>query len=644
MSEGERRLAAIMFADIVGYSLISARNERKALEQVAELRSLFQGVLPRFDGRVVKTMGDGFLVEFASAVKAVDCATEAQRELARVNVDRAAEDVLRVRIGIHVGDVIHSEGDVLGDAVNIASRVQALADPGGILVTRQVFDQVKGKVESGMSTVGLRELKNIPGQVELFRVLQQPASLESAGRHELDPHRLAILPFANLSPDPNDGYFADGLTEELISTISRIGELSVISRASAMRYKDTRLAMDQIGQELRVGTILEGSVRKAGNRVRIAAQLLNVKTDRYVWSQNYDRDLTDIFEVQGEIAERVAEGLKVELLLKEKQRLEKKLTTSTDAYTFYLQGRAHWGERSKEGSEKAVRCFKEAIGQDPVFAEAYSGLADAYAVLADYGWMDSTKAGDLAREYAKKALALDESLAEAHASLGIICVNHLWNFEAGEKEFKRAIELNSNYAPAYHWYGLMLWYRRRYEESFQMMQRASELDPRSRVIKQTAAVALIGLGKVSEGLQLLEKLVPEYPKSVAVHYWMTIAHISLGEFREAIEEAEREVELDGWSNDSKLDLAYAKAVAGEKGEAAKLLKEATSKAGEYISPVSIALVELGMGNDEEGLEWLRKACEQHDPEFLYFRSIPLFAKYWSDPRTLEMERNAGLVS
>jgi TolB-like protein len=422
-----------MFTDVVGYSLISSRNEKKALEQVADLRKLLQGVFSRYDGRVVKTMGDGFLVEFASAVKAVDCAVEAQSELARSNLDRAVDDRLRIRIGVHVGDVVHSEGDVMGDAVNIASRVQALADPGGVLVTRQVYDQVKGKVQSEMATIGPRELKNIPGRVEIFRVLPKPLVSEEGGNHELDPHRVAILPFANLSPDPNDGYFADGLTEELISTISQIGELSVISRASAMRYKDTRLTKDQVGQELRVGTILEGSVRKAGNRVRIAAQLLNVETDRYVWSQNYDRDLTDIFGVQGEIAERVAEGLKVELLVREKQRLGKRSTTNTEAYTFYLQGRVHWGERSREGSEKAIRCFEEAIRLDPGFSEAYSGLADTYAVLADYGWMDSTRAGTLARENATRALALDESLAEAHASLGLVTVNHLWDFEAGAK-------------------------------------------------------------------------------------------------------------------------------------------------------------------------------------------------------------------
>jgi len=644
LSEGERRLAAIMFTDVVGYSLISARNERKALEQVAELRSLLQGVFSKFDGRVVKTMGDGFLVEFVSAVKAVDCAIEAQKELARVNLDRAADDALRIRIGIHVGDVIHSEGDVLGDAVNVASRVQTLAEPGGILVTRQVFDQVKGKIQSGMNTIGHRELKNIPGNVEIFRVLTEPMPVENVGRYELDPHRVAILPFANLSPDPNDGYFADGLTEELISTISRIGELSVISRASAMRYKDTRLPMDQVGQELRVGTILEGSVRKAGNRVRIAAQLLSVKADRYVWSQNFDRDLTDIFGVQGEIAERVAEGLKVELLMKERQRLERRPTVSTEAYTYYLQGRVFWGERSKEGSEKAITCFEEAIRLDPRFAEAYSGLADSYVVLADYGWMDPAMAGALARENATKALAIYDSLAEAHASLGIVTVNHLWNFEAGEREFRRAIELNPNYAPAYHWYGLMFWYMRRYDESFQMIGRAIELDPGSRVMKQTMAVGLMGLGRAAEALKQLKVLAPDYPKSVAVRYWMTVAHLALGEFREAVEEAQREVELDGWSDDSKLDLAYVKAVAGNKEDATLLLKEATSKEGGYISPTSLALVELGLGNEEAGFVWLKKACEQHDPEFLYFRSTPLFAKYWTDPRLLMMERRAGLVS
>ncbi|HXW95642.1 MAG TPA: tetratricopeptide repeat protein [Nitrososphaerales archaeon] len=638
MSAGERRLAAIMFTDIVGYSLISARNERKALEQVTELRSLLQGVFPRFDGRVVKTMGDGFLVEFASVVKAVDCAVEAQNEISHSNVGRKEEDRVMIRIGIHVGDLVHTEGDVLGDAVNVASRVQSLAEPGGICVTRQVFDQVKGKVDWRMISAGLTGLKNIPGSVEIYRVLPQRGSQEVEEEQELDPRRVAILPFANLSPDPNDRYFADGVTEELISTVSKIRELSVISRTSAMRYRGTTLPMRQVGRELRVGSILEGSIRKSGNKVRIAAQLLNVEDDRYIWSQDYDRDLTDIFGVQGDIAERVAGGLKVELLQNDRWSLQKKQTSSPEAYTLYLKGRYYWNERSRAGANKAISYFDAAARLDPLFAEAYCGLADVYAMLSDYRWMPHEHAAALAKMNVVKALEIDDSLAEAHASLGLISVNHSWDFATGEREFKRAIELKPNYASSYQWYGVTLLYLRRYEDSFRMMEKAIELDPSSYVLRQGLAVALLGLGRTKKAMDQFNRLATENPDSVAVHYWLSLTHLAQGNFAEAIRESEKEVDLDKESSDAMLDLAWILAVAGDKERARKILGEVES---EMESPVGTGMVELGLGESQKGYDLLETARAGRDPSLLYFRSIPVFARYWSDPRWAEIERRAG---
>jgi len=638
LSEGERRLAAIMFTDIVGYSLISARNERKALEQVAELRSLLQGVFLKFDGRVVKTMGDGFLVEFASVVKAVNCAVEAQNEIDHSNLKRKEEDRVMIRIGIHVGDLVHSEGDVLGDAVNVASRVQSLAEPGGICVTKQVLDQVKGKVDWRMVSMGFSELKNIPGSVEIYSVLLQRGGQETENEQELDSHRIAILPFANLSPDPNDRYFADGMTEELISTVSKIRGLSVISRNSAMRYRDTDLPMKQVGRELGVGSILEGSVRKAGNKVRIAAQLLSVKDDRYIWSQDYDRDLTDIFGVQGDIAERVAGGLKVELLQNDRRSLQKRQTASPEAYILYLKGRYYWNERSEAGANKAIGYFDAAARLDSRFAEAYCGLADVYTMLSDYRWMPYERAGALAKMNVVKALELDDSLAEAHASLGLISINHSWDFAAGEWEFKRAIALKPNYASSYQWYGVMLFYLRRYEDSFRMMEKAIELDPSSHVLKQGLAVALLGLERTEEAMQQFSKIAAENPDSVAVRYWLSLTHVAQGHFAEAIKEAEKEVDLDNGSSDAKLDLAWIITVAGDKERAKRILGEVESKA-EF--PVGVGLVELGLGNEQKGYNLLETARSGRDPSLLYFRSIPVFARYRSDPRWVEIEEKAG---
>lgn len=486
--------------------------------------------------------------------------------------------------------------------------------------------------------MGLTGLKNIPGSVEIYRVLPQRESREAEDEQELDPHRVAILPFANFSPDPNDRYFADGMTEELISTVSKIRELSVISRTSAMRYRDTTLPMRQIGHELRVGSILEGSVRKAGNKVRIAAQLLNVEDDRYIWSQDYDRDLTDIFGVQGDIAEKVAGGLKVELLQNDRRSLQKRQTSSPDAYTLYLKGRYYWNERSETGANKAIGYFDAAARLDPRFAEAYCGLADVYAIMSDYRWMPHERAATLAKMNVMKALEIDDSLAEAHASLGLISVNHSWDFASGEREFKRANELKPNYASTYQWYGVMLFYLRRYEDSSRMMEKAIELDPSSYVLKQGLALSLLGLGRTKEAMEQFNRLAVENPDSVSVHYWLSLAHLALGDFAEATKEAEKEVELDKGSSDAKLDLAWIVSVTGDKERAERILGEVESKSE---TPVGIGLVELGMGNEQKGYDLLETARAGRDPSLLYFRSIPVFARYWSDPRWVEIERKAG---
>jgi len=336
LSEGARRLAAIMFTDLVGYSSLTSLNEGHALKLLEDHRSLLQPIFAKYQGKVVKTMGDGFLVEFASVVEAVNCAVQAQDEMRQVNERRSENERVHARIGIHVGDVVHSGGDILGDAVNVAARLQPLATAGGICVTRQVIDQVQGRVQYKMNRLGVRELKNIRHPVELYTV-EVPKGLTESEELALDPRRIAILPFANLSADPNDRYFADGMTEELISTVSRIGELSVISRTSVMRYKDTIMPIGDIGRELSAGSLLEGSVRKAGNKVRITTQLIDAKNDKHLWAQSYDRDLTDIFAIQGDIAEQVAGALKVKLLSKEKEALEQKPTGSPESYSLYLK-------------------------------------------------------------------------------------------------------------------------------------------------------------------------------------------------------------------------------------------------------------------------------------------------------------------
>ncbi|MDV3293253.1 MAG: tetratricopeptide repeat protein [Nitrososphaerales archaeon] len=636
-----RRLAAIMFTDMVGYTAIGKVDEARSLRLLEEHRSLLRPLFAKHAGREVKTMGDAFLVEFASAVEAVNCAVEVQREMISFNSGRGPTDKILVRIGVHVGDIVNSDGDVLGDAVNVAARVQPIAEPGGVCVTRQVVDQIGGKVDYRVEKIGMRELKNIPAPVEIFRIVLPSEMSQFKETPSLDPHRVAILPLTNMSADPNDRYFADGMTEELISTVSRIGELSVISRTSVMRYKETTLSMGQIGIELGAGTILEGSVRKAGNRVRITAQLIEAGSDRHLWSQSYDRDLIDVFAIQGDIAQQVAEALKVKLLEGEKASLQRKATSSPEAYSLYLKGRFYWSERTEDGTKKALKYFGEAVKVDPNFALAYSGIADCYSILSDRRWMPPSEAAPLAKSNAMRALELDDGLAEAHASLGLVLVNHFWDFGNGEREFKRSIELNPNYAAAYHWYSIALSFMKRYEDGLGMVRRASTLDPYSRAISTGVGTGLLELERYEEAIEQLKKVAALNPDFQGVHLWLANAYCCVEQFDRALESAKKVLELGGESASMKLLLGRVYVKAGDSESAEKMLNEART-GDSPASPAMVASVLLAMGRTDEGYDWLEKALVERDPGLLYFPAFPWNRPYLNDPRWAEIERKMGI--
>jgi len=312
--------------------------------------------------------------------------------------------------------VIHDQNDVYGDAVNIASRIEPLASPGGICVSQQVYDQIKNKFEFPLTTLGEKTLKNVSQPVEVYRVVL-PWEKKSESESSLEKTRIAVLPFTSMSPDPNDQYFADGITEEIISIVSGISGLSVISRTSVMSYKGTTKKLGEIGRELDVGSILEGSFRKAGNRVRITAQLIDVAGDRHLWAQNYDKTLDDIFAVQSEIAEKVAGELRVRLVESEKRTLEKKPTENIEAYTCFLRGRELLREETETSVRQALSLFEKAIELDPRFARAYVGVAESHQSLATTGLEPFDVSLSIVKASLERAINLDPDLSEAHASL-----------------------------------------------------------------------------------------------------------------------------------------------------------------------------------------------------------------------------------
>jgi adenylate cyclase len=302
-----------MFTDMVGYTVLGQRNESLSLALVEEQRNLVRPILSQRGGREVKTMGDAFLVEFSNTLDAVRCAYDIQRAAREFNISRPPERTVHLRIGIHLGDVVESQGDILGDAVNVASRIESLAGDGGVRLTRQVYDQVQNKFELPLKSLGVTSLKNLNVPLEVFK-MTMPWEEGGLSSTQVDRKRIAVLPLANISPDPTDAYFADGMTEELISTMSRISGLKVIARTSVAGYKGSPKKISEIGKELEVGTVLEGSVRKVGDRLRISVQLIDSQTSEHLWAENYDRQLKDVFAIQSDISKTVAEALTVQLL------------------------------------------------------------------------------------------------------------------------------------------------------------------------------------------------------------------------------------------------------------------------------------------------------------------------------------------
>lgn len=554
MSENQRRLAAIMFTDIAGYGALTQRDESLALELLDVHQRLLRPLFAGHRGREIKSMGDGFMVEFASALEAVRCAIGMQEAIQSHNRACAAERRFHIRIGIHLGDVEYRNGDVFGDGVNIASRLEALAAPGEIYLSSDVARQVENKAGFPLISLGRKSLKNVKNPMEVYRVdlaaqrgktsargvvfnkgrtfalpllaalvglgawwlssqnpspVQLPAQAPAVQAGEIKS--VAVLPLVNLSADPENEYFSDGLTEELINAMAQIEGLRVISRTSAFTYKGREVDIKTVGQELGVDAVLEGSVRRSGNTVRVSTQLIRVSDDSHLWSKTFDQEVQDVFAIQEQIAQATADTLKLKLGTSPTSAVANPPTEDPEAYELYLRGRFFWNQRSPEGFEKAMGYFEQAIDLDPNYARAYAGLADTYSLMVNYGQLPPEEGFGKAKEMVHKALSLDESLAEAHTSLAFIEANYELNLQEGEKEFRRAIELNPNYATAYHWYANLLSNMNRPQESLMMSQRAQELDPLSPVINAALAEKYGLLRDFDLAAERLEKAIELNP-------------------------------------------------------------------------------------------------------------------------------------
>ncbi len=479
----QRRLAAILAADVVGYSRLMGADEAGTLAQLKTLRKeVFDPRTSEHNGRIFKTTGDGVLVEFASAVDAVQCAIKVQRALARRNKDVPTDHRMELRIGINLGDIIVDGEDIYGDGVNVAARLEGLCDTGEVYVSGAVHDQVEGKLAAAFDDLGVQTVKNIVKPIQVYRVSPvaetvAAAAIPSEVDKIFDRPALAVLPFENLSGDPDQEYFADGLTEDIITALSLWKSFPVIARNSTFAFKGRSSDVREVATSLGARYVVVGSVRKGGNRVRVSAQLIDAETGHHVWAERFDRDLEDIFALQDEITQRIAATIEPELGRFEQKRSAAKVPTSLDAWDHCQRGMYQLYTFTKEGSEQARGMFLRAIELDPAYSQAHTGLAYSYHMDILHAYTDSREdsIAQLLR-HARQGVALDDRDSYAHV---ILAFAYRWarQHDLAVAEAKRAIELNPNDAWAYGTLGNVLDLIGRPQDGIPYLKQSLRLNP-----------------------------------------------------------------------------------------------------------------------------------------------------------------------
>jgi adenylate cyclase len=538
----QRRLAAILAADVVGYSRLMGADEAGTLTRLkTHRRELIDPAIAGRGGRMVKLMGDGALVEFASAVAAVECAVEIQRAMALRNAKEPEARRIAFRIGINSGDVIVEGDDIYGDGVNVAARLEGLAEPGGVCISAKVHEEVRDRLDLSFEDLGEQEVKNIARPVRTYKVVLSPAVDPGGPRAAApvpglpDKPSIVVLAFQNMSGDPEQEYFADGIAEDVITDLSKVSGLFVIARNSAFTYKGKAVNLQEVSRELGVRYVLEGSVRRAGNRVRITAQLIDGRTGGHVWAERYDRDLTDIFEVQDDVTREIVAALKVHLTPDERARVEKRGTDNLDAYDCFLRGRQLLWQVSREAIGQAQALFEEAVALDAAFPLAHAYLALTHSVQYVNRWSaDPEGSLQRAQELVDQALTLDPTEAEAHYVQGII---HLWHQKDPDQaiaDAERAIALDPGFARGYGALGAALHYAGRSEEAVEHLARMARLDPHHPAQYQHfLAQSLFALGRFEDAVRASQARLARQPHSDVSHVLLAACYGHLGRVEEA---------------------------------------------------------------------------------------------------------------
>ena len=659
----EHRLAAIVVADIVGFSRLMERDEAVTFSRLRQLREeVTEPKIHAYGGRVIKTTGDGFLAEFTSAAAALRCAIDIQREAIAREGGRGSDARIRLRIGINVGDIIVDGDDVVGDGVNIAARLEALAQPDGICLSQTVREQIHDDLGIVLADLGEQKLKNVTRPIRAFAVMlatgrgasdpqdaADPSLAATAMRASPIPPSIAVLPFANLSPDEENEYFADGLAEELLNVLARIRGLRVASRTSAFFFKGKDVDIRTIAQKLGVATVLEGSMRRSGERIRITAQLIDAASDSHLWSQVYDRTLDDIFAVQADIANSVVAELRTALLGEREDggaspSVEAEVRAAAsgrsddpEAYRLYLQGRFYVLRITEADVLRGIGFYRQAIDRDPAFALAWAGLSRAYHAQAGRGWLPVADGMEQAREAAQRALALGPDVAEAHIALAWVLADYDWDWNGAQRELERARALAPGDGDVHRACASLAMQAGRAEESIACARRAVALDPLSKPAHVVLGDCCLRAGRLDEAVASLEFALDLAPSAGITRYLLSCARLLQGRTVEALEEAEREpipyLRL--------LCLALVQHTLGNAAASDAALRKLIDDFGDAFS-FQIAAAHAWRGEVDSAFKWLEHAHATHDAGLGEMVSYPPLRALRDDPRWHALVRKIGL--
>lgn len=635
-----RRLAAIWFADIVGFTGISAANERTAMSLVSLLQLCARRAVGRNGGRLVKFIGDEAMAEFGGTDAAVLAALELRSDFTGLSTKRSIPALLR--IGVHLGDVVSAEGDIYGDGVNMTSRIEREAQPGEILVSEEVWRQLRKRPEFVMEDRGEHQLRGLEGPHRLYAValLEEPEEAQLPAEPTLpDSWAVAVLPFVDISPAHDNEYFSDGVTEELIHSLSRVEGLRVASRTSSYAFKGRNASIDEIAEALRVNIILEGSVRKVGNRVRITPLLVDATNGYQLWTESYEREIEDVLDLQETISTAIVDALQIKL----GAPVHREHTRDTVAYDEYLKGRYHWNRHSPADLKKSIEHYERAIAADSGYALAWTGLADSYCTM---GGLFLAKPADVyprAREAARKAIEIDPRLAPAHAALAEVQLRYEWDWEAAERGFRRAVALDPEYADARAKHANLLRDMGRFDEAIVEVRRAQGGDSLSLPISAAVAGVFYHARRYDEAIAECKRALERAPHFYQASYYLGVSHLMKGTPEEAVRHFQRVHEMASTPvSIAALIVAYASV--GRREEALLLLEDLlqmAEKGQAFAHPVASAYVALD--DREEAFRWFDRAVEERTSWLTSLRVEPRFDHLHGDPRFRRLLERVGLA-